>query len=101
MAVNSGNNTALATAVFDNVSVNPSSAPAPTITAVSSTSGSIGTQVVITGTGFGATQGSSLVELNNLPMTVISWSASSISATVPTGAASGPLVVSTAPTMND
>jgi regulation of enolase protein 1 (concanavalin A-like superfamily) len=101
LAVNSGNNTTLATAVFDNVSVNTSLAPSPTITAVSATGGSIGNQVVITGTGFGATQGSSLVELNNLPMTVNSWSASSISATVPTGATSGSLVVSVSPTMND
>ena len=101
LAVNSGNNTAVATAVFDNVSLNTASAPAPTITGVSATNGSIGSLVVITGTGFGATQGSSLVELNNLPMTVNSWSASSISATVPTGATTGPLVVSVAPTMND
>jgi regulation of enolase protein 1 (concanavalin A-like superfamily) len=101
LAVNSGNNTAVATAVFDNVSLNTASAPAPTITGVSATSGSIGSLVVITGTGFGATQGGSLVMLNNAPMTVNTWSANSISATVPTGATSGSLVVSVAPTMND
>jgi len=51
LTVNSGSNSALATATFDNVSVNSASAPAPVITSVSATTGSIGSPVVITGTG--------------------------------------------------
>src|SRR5580658_4875236 len=101
LAVNSGSTTALATATFDNVSVNSAAAPAPVITSVSATTGSIGSQVAINGSNFGATQGSSVVLLNGAPVTINSWSATSISITVPSGATSGPLVVSVAPTMND
>jgi hypothetical protein len=70
LAVNSGSTTALTTATFDNVSVNSTVAPAPVITSVSATTGSIGSQVAISGTGFGASQGSSAVTLNAAPVTV-------------------------------
>ena len=43
---------ALVTATFDGVSLSSTASPAPTITAVSATTGSIGSQVAITGTGF-------------------------------------------------
>ena len=56
---------------------------------------------MLTGTGFGATQGNSVVDLNDLPVTINSWSSTSISITIPSGATSGPLVVSVAPSMND
>jgi RHS repeat-associated protein len=101
LAVNSGSNSALATATFDSVSISSTASPAPVITSVSATSGSIGSQVVITGTGYGATQASSMVLLNGTPATINSWSSTSISITIPTGATSGPLVVSVAPGMND
>jgi IPT/TIG domain len=101
LAVTSGSTTALATATFDNVSVNSAAAPAPVITSLSATTGSIGSPVTISGTGFGATQGSSLVTLSNAPVTINTWSATSISITIPAGATSGPLVVSVAPGMND
>ena len=101
LAVNSGSTTALATAVFDNVSVSSTSAPAPVISSVSPTTGLIGSQVVISGTGFGATQGNSVVLLNGTAVTINTWSATSVSATIPVGATSGPLLVSVAPSMND
>jgi len=101
LAVNSGSNSAQATATFDNVSVNSAAVPAPVITSVSATTGLIGSQVVITGTGFGATQGSSMVLLNGTQATVNSWGATSITTTIPAGATSGLLVVSVAPGMND
>ncbi len=101
LAVTSGSNTALATATFDNVSVNSAAAPAPVITSVSATTGSIGSPVGITGTGFGATQGGSVVLLNGTQAAVNTWGATSISITIPAGATSGPLVVSVAPGMND
>jgi hypothetical protein len=101
LAVNSGSSSALATATFDNVSVSSASAPAPVIASVSATSGSIGSQVVISGTGFGTPQGSSVVLLNGAGVTINSWSATSLTITIPSGATSGPLVVSVAPSMND
>ncbi len=91
----------LATANFDCVSINSTSAPAPVITGTSATTGSIGSQVTITGTNFGAAQGGSVVLLNNVPMTINQWGGTSILFTIPTGATSGPLLVSVAPSMND
>ena len=101
LAVNSGNNSALATAIFDSVSVSPTASPAPVISGVSGTTGSVGSSVTISGSGFGATQGSSLVFLNDAVVTVNSWSATTIDITIPPGATSGPLVVSVTPNMND
>jgi hypothetical protein len=101
LAVNSGSTTALVTATFDNVSVNSAAAPGPAITSVSATTGSIGSQVMINGSNFGASQGSSVVLLNGTPVTINSWSTTSIGITIPVGATSGPLVVSVAPIMND
>jgi hypothetical protein len=101
LAVNSGSTTALVTATFDNVSVNSAAAPGPAITSVSATTGSIGSQVMINGLNFGASQGSSVVLLNGTPVTINSWSTTSIGITIPVGATSGPLVVSVAPIMND
>jgi regulation of enolase protein 1 (concanavalin A-like superfamily) len=100
LAVSANNNSVLATATFDNVSVNSAAAPAPVITSVSTTSGLPGTQVTITGSGFGLTQGASLVSLNSASVTINSWSDLSISITIPVGATSGPLVVTVAPGMN-
>ena len=100
LAVSSDTNAELATATFDNVSTSSAAAPAPAITNVSATTGTIGSQVVITGTGFGASQGSSAVYLNDGLVTVNTWSATSITITIPAGATSGPLAVSAAPTMD-
>ena len=101
LAVSNSSNTALVTAVFDNVSVSSSASPAPLITGVSATTGSIGSQVVIKGLNFGALQGNCQVVLGGLPTTINSWSATSITATIPAGATTGYLVVSVAPAMND
>jgi regulation of enolase protein 1 (concanavalin A-like superfamily) len=101
LAVSANNNSVLATATFDNISVNSGAAPAPVISSVSVTSGLPGTQVTITGSGFGLSQGGSLVMLNSALVTVNSWSDTSLSITIPLGATSGPLVVSVAPSMND
>jgi YD repeat-containing protein len=101
MVVCSHNNSVLATATFDNVSVSSAAVPAPAISGVSATTGPVGSQVEISGSGFGATQGSSLVLLNESPVIINSWSDTSITITIPAGATSGPLVVSVAPLMND
>ena len=100
LAVTSGTNSALASATFDNVSVSSSSTPAPVITNLSATTGDIGSQVVITGSSFGPSQGSSDVRLNGTPVTVNFWSDTSISITIPSGATSGLVVVSVAPSMD-
>ena len=68
-------------------------AAAPTISNLSPSSGPVGTAVTVTGTNFGATQGSSTVTFNGTAATPTSWSASSIVAPVPTGATSGNVVV--------
>jgi hypothetical protein len=60
----------------------------------------IGSQVVISGTGFGATQNGSTVTLNGAQATVNTWSNTSVTITIPAGATSGPLVVYVAPNMN-
>ena len=59
--------------------------PAATITSINPTYGLVGTAVpiTITGTGFGASQGSNTVTVEGKAATVTSWSNTSINATVP------------------
>jgi subtilase family serine protease len=100
LGVTSNSTSTLATATFDSVSINSTAAPAPVITGVSATTGNTGSQVVISGTGFGASQSGSMVTLNAAQVTVNAWSDTSLTITIPSAAASGPLVVSVAPSMN-
>jgi len=93
LGVSSGNTASLATATFDSVSISSTAAPAPVITSVSATTGMLGSQVVISGTGFGPTQNGSMVKLNGAQATVNTWSDTSINITIPSGATSGPMVV--------
>jgi len=65
----------------------------PTITGMSPATGPVGTLVTITGTNFGATQGSSTISLNGTTAPVVSWSGTIISAAVPTGSSSGTFTV--------
>jgi carbon monoxide dehydrogenase subunit G len=65
----------------------------PTITSLSPTSGGIATAVTITGTNFGASQGTSTVKFNSTAATPVSWSGTSIVAPVPSGATTGNVVV--------
>jgi hypothetical protein len=67
-----------------------------TITSVDPPEGPVGTEVMILGTSFGATQGSSTVTFNGVLATPMSWSASEIIVPVPAGATTGPLVVTLA-----
>jgi IPT/TIG domain len=101
LAVSANTNSALATATFDNVSISTAAAPAPNISSISPTSGPVGTQVLVSGSAFGASQGGSKVTLNGAPLTINSWSATSITITIPSGATSGPLVVTVAPSMTN
>jgi RHS repeat-associated protein len=68
--------------------------PANMVTSVSPTSGPVGTQVTVTGSGFGATQGTSALTFNGqLPATITSWSNTQIVAVVPVTATTGPAAV--------
>jgi hypothetical protein len=61
--------------------------PNPQITSISPTVGAIGTQITITGTGFGATSGTASV--NGTNATIQSWSDTQVVATVAAGTTSG------------
>src|SRR5262249_15051587 len=63
------------------------------VSSISPTSGLAGTQVQINGSGFGATQGSNTVTLNGTTASVVTWSATQITATVPNNATTGPVKV--------
>jgi len=62
---------------------------APSITSLSPTSGAAGSSVTISGSNFGSSQGSSTVSFGGTNAAVTSWSASSITATVPSSLAAG------------
>jgi YD repeat-containing protein len=91
--------TVTATSVADNtksasatVTLNPS----PQITNLSPNSGAIGFTFTVAGSNFGATQGASTITMNGTAAAVSSWSSTSITAVVPSGATSGNVVVTTA-----
>ena len=65
------------------------SSAAPAISSLNPTSGPVGTSVTISGSNFGTTQSTSTVTFNGTAATPTSWSASSITAPVPTGATTG------------
>ncbi len=64
-----------------------STSPAPSIANLSTTSGTPGTSVTISGSNFGSSQGSSTVDFGATAAAVTSWSDTSITATVPNVAA--------------
>src|SRR5690242_13378561 len=66
----------------------------PSITSLAPASGPVGTWVTLTGTSFGATQGSSTISLGATGAVAASWSDTSIVAIVPSGGSSGPFSVS-------
>lgn len=63
------------------------------ISALSPTGGTTGTQVVINGKGFGTLSTGGVVTFAGVAAPVVSWGQSSITASVPSGATSGPVVV--------
>jgi hypothetical protein len=68
--------------------------PLPTVTSLSTTSGLVGSAVTISGSYFGSVQNTSTVSFNGTLAVVTSWSNTSISVTVPSGASAGNVVVS-------
>src|SRR5262249_32285314 len=68
--------------------------PAPKITSISPTSGVVGTQLTINGSGFQATRGSGYVYLSSISASgIVSWSDTQIVVTVPNGATTGGVFV--------
>ncbi len=65
----------------------------PTITSFAATSGPTGTVVTITGTNFSTTASKNFVNFNGWPATVTASTATSITATVPPAATTGPITV--------
>lgn len=72
----------------------------PAIAGISPASGVSGAQVVVSGTGFGAIQGSSSVTFGGVPASVIAWSDTSIAVVAPPGAGSAAVVVTTTSASN-
>src|SRR5258706_6096586 len=66
------------------------------INSLSPASGPVGTSVVVSGVNFGATQASSTVTFNGVSATATSWSDTQIVVTVPSGAITGPILVTVA-----
>jgi hypothetical protein len=77
------------------VNFNVITPPAPAINFISPDAGRAGIGVTISGSNFGATQSGGTVTFNGLPAAINSWSDGSISATVPSGIHTGPVVVTT------
>ena len=73
----------------------------PAIAAISPISGTVGTQVTITGSGFGAGQGSNAVTFNGVAAVPSSWSETQIQAQAPAGASSGNVAVTVAGVASD
>ena len=68
----------------------------PTLTSLTPSNGPTGISVVVAGTNFGATQSTSKITFDGFAAMVISWSDTSITATVPSTANTGPVQVTTA-----
>jgi Bacterial Ig domain/Carboxypeptidase regulatory-like domain/IPT/TIG domain/Beta-propeller repeat/Bacterial TSP3 repeat len=65
----------------------------PTLATLTPTVGTINTSVTLSGYNFGDTQGTSTVTFNGVAATTASWTSTSITAVVPPGANSGPVLV--------
>src|SRR5260221_1194400 len=76
-----------------NFSLTNVAAAPPSISTLSLTQGPVGAKITISGSNFGAPQGSSTVTFNNTTAASTNWSASSIDVTVPSGATTGNVVV--------
>ncbi|HTZ52985.1 MAG TPA: IPT/TIG domain-containing protein [Spirochaetia bacterium] len=81
----------------------PSTASLPVfVTSVSPPEARIGTEIGVSGGGFGESQGSSTLTINGTAVTAItSWTATEIRAVIPHGASTGPVVVSTGGTKSN
>src|SRR5215213_2455084 len=65
----------------------------PSVSGLSPAAGPVGKSVTISGSSFGATKGASAVTFNGVAATPTSWSDTAIVTAVPSGATTGPVVV--------
>ncbi len=65
----------------------------PTITSIAPSAAPVGTSVTIAGSGFGSSATGSVVSFNTTTATTTAWTPTSIQATVPSAASSGPVTV--------
>src|SRR5215469_7139181 len=75
------------------VGIVPLATAGPVIQLYNPHAAAVGGTVVLTGTGFGTTQGSSTVTFNGILATVSYWSSTQINVAVPVGATTGNIVV--------
>src|SRR5262249_52177631 len=73
--------------------MSPVAMAVPSIASLSPNSRVIGTSVTISGSGFGATQGTSSVTFNGKTANPTNWSDTSIQVSVPAGATTGNVIV--------
>lgn len=78
---------------YDSQVVAPLPILPPAINSLSPTSGAVGTPVSIAGSNFGDSQGTNAVTFNGVAAAATAWSAGGITASVPAGASTGPVVV--------
>ncbi len=67
--------------------------PPPNISSLVPSSGVVGSTVVVSGSDFGATQGTGTITFNGTPVKMASWSDTKITAIVPQGAGTGNVIV--------
>lgn len=67
--------------------------PTPRVDSVTPSSGVVGTQITVGGSGFQPTRGSSQLKVNGFNASIVSWSDTEIVGTVPAGAKTGPIQV--------
>jgi len=78
---------------YDSSVVIPVPPPSPSINSLSPNSGTVGSSVTVLGNNFGAVQGTSTIQFNGTTASPTSWSSASIAVNVPSGATTGPVVV--------
>jgi len=78
---------------YDSQTTLPLATGAPTVTSLTPSSGAINSSIVIAGSNFRSAKGSSTVQFNGITSNPTGWSDTSITAPVPSGATTGPVVV--------
>jgi YD repeat-containing protein len=78
---------------YDSQVILPLPQPPPSVSSLAPASGSVGTIVTVSGSNFGATQGSSAITFNGAAASPTGWNANSITAPVPSSATTGPVRV--------
>jgi len=79
---------------YDSLVTVPLPVAAPSISNLSPNAAGIGSPITVSGTAFGATQGTSTITFNGIAASPTSWSATSITVPVPAGTTTGPVVIS-------